>query len=91
MSKSETNLENNTKKHQDLKDKVDSARKAYDESVKSTGKNSQASKELGEELKKVEADFKAQEEVVKRNISTVSNYETKLNGAEAELKNYNLN
>lgn len=83
-------------KQEELKTKVDAAKKAYEDEKKATGENSDASRALKEELDKLEQEFKDNETAIGKTETALSNQTVKTNRAEtafmemeAELKDVN--
>lgn len=83
-------------KQEELKDKIEAAKKAYAESTEETGKNSEQSKALKEELDKLEQEFKKNEAAIGKSETALANQTVKTNKSktalmemEAELKNVN--
>ena len=88
-----------------MKTKVEAAKKAYEDSTKATGANSEQSKALKEELDKLEQEFKANETAIGKTETALANQTTKTNASKAslvemeselekvnkELKNHKLN
>lgn len=92
-------------KQEELKTKVDAAKKAYEDEKKATGENSDASRALKEELDKLEQEFKDNETAIGKTETALSNQTVKTNRAETafmemeaeledvnnQLKNHKLN
>ena len=92
-------------KQEELKTKVDAAKKAYEDEKKATGENSDASRALKEELDKLEQEFKDNEMAIGKTETALSNQTVKTNRAETafmemeaeledvnnQLKNHKLN
>ena len=92
-------------KQEELKAKVEAAKKAYEGEKKATGESSDAAKALKEELDKLEKKFRDNETAIGRTETALSNQTVKVNRSETalvemeaelekvnkELKNHNLN
>lgn len=72
-------------KQEELKTKVDAAKKAYEDEKKATGENSDASRALKEELDKLEQEFKDNETAIGKTETALSNQTVKTNRAETAL------
>ena len=72
-------------KQEELKTKVDAAKKAYEDEKKATGENSDASRALKEELDKLEQEFKDNEMAIGKTETALSNQTVKTNRAETAL------
>ena len=72
-------------KQEELKTKVDAAKKAYEDEKKATGENSDASRTLKEELDKLEQEFKDNETAIGKTEPALSNQTVKTNRAETAL------
>lgn len=92
-------------KQAELTAKIDAAKKAYEEETKATGKNSDESKALKEELDKLEEEFKKNETAIGKTETALANQtaktdaskvklmdmEKELENVNKELKNHKLN
>lgn len=87
LKESRETLENNAKAQVELKEKIETTKKAYEDSIKTTGENSKETKALKEELDKLSGEYTDNEEKIRNNTRTLENYEMKVNNAEAKLKN----
>lgn len=83
-------------KQEELKTKIDAAKEAYEKSTAETGKNSEQSKALKDELDKLEKEFTANETAIGKTETALANQtvkteksKTALMNMEAELKNVN--
>lgn len=80
-------------KQEELKTKIDAAKEAYEKSTAETGKNSEQSKALKDELDKLEKEFTANETAIGKTETALANQtvkteksKTALMNMEAELK-----
>ncbi len=83
-------LQEQTKKHDELKNSVEKARTAYEESARATGTDSEETKKLKSELEKVEKELKNSEQQLTKTNTQIKKQETATTQANAELANMQL-
>lgn len=96
FDKAKQNLEKNTKANAELTDKVKLTTSAYNASVTSTGKNSEASKKLKTEVDELNKKFILSQNAINSNTKSINGYSIKMNTAqtsanklESQLKEMN--
>ncbi|NEZ47925.1 phage tail tape measure protein [Clostridium niameyense] len=87
IKESENALKNNEIAHIKLSEKVDNARKAYEDSAKSLGKNAKETKELKAKYEELNKQYSDSEEKLRSNVKAIDNWNIKANYAETKLKN----
>jgi len=87
LEKSKNTLENNSKAMLDLKQKVDEAKTAWQESAAAEGKNAESTKELKQAYDELNKQYTDEEQKVRNNAKTLDGYTIQVNNAEAKLKN----
>lgn len=85
LKKAEAALEDQAKTMLQLKDRLESSRKAWEESSEALGKNAEETKKLETEYKALEKQYDKAENLVRKNQSTVQGYTIQLNNARAAL------
>lgn len=88
LNKSKTALEQNSQKMQDNKAKLDSARKAYEESAQTIGKNAEETKNLKKQMDDAQSAYDKSEKAVRNNNKSVEGYTVQLNSAKGKLKEF---
>lgn len=85
LAKSKTVLEENSKTMMELKEKVNTAKAAWQESAVAEGENAEATKKLEAEYKSLEKQYESQEQLVARNSKSVDGYTINMNKQQASL------
>lgn len=85
LTKSKTVLEENSKTMIDLKEKVDAAKTAWQESAVAEGENAETTKKLEAEYKSLNKEYQSQEQLVAKNSKSVDGYTIQTNKQQAAL------
>ncbi len=86
LEKAKSALEQNSQKMLDNQAKLEAAKKAYDESASSIGKNADETKKLKEQLDSAQKTYDSSESLVRKNNKAVEGYTIQLNDARGKLQ-----